>query len=232
MATATEQPLISVPKPLHRVHQPMHLHPRRNPPLRVSGETTSSSVSSLPSHCFSPLPVHRSVSTSATLLIGVVAITSVLGFARSLSQCHSPGRTHTSRLARRLAVVPPQTAPCIVIARPGCVAARPDAPPIVPLRPRPVSHQQPAPPLASATPPCPPQVVSCVCSVLIRTLFARCRAHYFACRALFARHRCSFARSRRTSGTRVVTCCSRASSRVICSWSYVVVRTFCVLLRT
>jgi hypothetical protein len=157
MATATEQPLISVPKPLHRVHQPMHLHPRRNPPLRVSGETTSSSVSSLPSHCFSPLPVHRSVSTGATLLIGVVAITSVLGFTRSLSQCHSPGRTHTSRLARRLAVVPPQTAPCIVIARPGCVAARPDAPPIVPLRPRPVSHQQPAPPLASATPPCPPQ---------------------------------------------------------------------------
>jgi hypothetical protein len=68
--------------------------------------------------------------------------------------------------------------------------------------------------------------------VLIRTLFAHRRAHYFACRALFARRRCSFACSRHTSGTRVVACCSRASSHIICSWSYVVVCAFRVLLRT
>jgi hypothetical protein len=145
-----------MPKPLHRVHQPVHLHPRRSPPLRVSGETTSSSVSSLPCHCFSPLRVHRSISSGDTLLTCVVAITSVLGFMSSLSQCRSPGRTHTSRPVRRLAAVLPQTAPCNMLACPGCAAARPDAPPAVPLRRRSASHQQPTPPLASATPPCRP----------------------------------------------------------------------------
>jgi hypothetical protein len=164
MATTTVQPLIpacnAVPKPLHRVHQPVHLHPRHSPPLRVPGETTSSSVSSLHSHCFSPLPVHRLVSSGATLLTCVIAITSVLAFANSLSQCRSLGRTHTSRPARRLAVAPPQTAPCVALACPA-----------VPLhaQTRPLQSHSGAGrratsnrrrPLASATPPRPPRVIS------------------------------------------------------------------------
>jgi hypothetical protein len=90
MATATVQPLIpackDVPKPLHHVHQPVHLHPRRSPPLCVPGETTSFLVSSLPSHCFSPLPVHRLVSFGATLLTCAVVITSVLAFKNLVPQ--------------------------------------------------------------------------------------------------------------------------------------------------
>jgi hypothetical protein len=63
------------------------------------------------------------------------------------------------------------------------------------------------------------------CSVMIRTL-SRVNRALFACRC------CSFARSRHASGTCVVACCSRASSHVICSWSYVAVRAFRVLLLT
>jgi hypothetical protein len=97
----------------------INLHPCRSPPLRVSDETTSSPVSFLPSHCFSPLPVHRLVSSGATLPTCAVAITSVdLAFANSLSQCRSPGSTDTSRPARRLPAAPDETAPYVALARP------------------------------------------------------------------------------------------------------------------
>jgi hypothetical protein len=50
-------------------------------------------------------------------------------------------------------------------------------------------------------------------------------------RVLLVGRRRSFARSRHTSGSRVVACCSRASSRVSRTWSRVVVRAVRVLLR-
>jgi hypothetical protein len=48
--------------------------------------------------------------------------------------------------------------------------------------------------------------------------------------ALFVLRHCSFVRSRRVSGVRVVACCSRTSSCVICSWSHVVARALRVLI--